>query len=100
MFPLTCKKNHAPSKVNYANLDTSCSEQNPVFLAGASSFGHLESIDCTVLSLLFTTIACLTPYPSVDTIVFNHFISNFATQACMVKGVDKQMGWLIVESVH
>ncbi|MDK2644601.1 DUF5677 domain-containing protein [Vibrio vulnificus] len=85
-FSWACEKNHAPSKVNYANLGTSCNEQNPLFLVGASSFGHLEPIDCTVLSLLFTTIACLTPYPSVDTIVFNHVLADFAaqvSQACI-----------------
>lgn len=79
-FSWACEKNHAPSKVNYANLGTSCSESNPLFLVGASSFGHLEPIDCTVLSLLFTTTACLSPYPSVDTIVFNHVLADFAQQ--------------------
>ncbi|WP_146075931.1 DUF5677 domain-containing protein [Vibrio jasicida] len=86
-FSWACEKNHAPSKVNYANLGTSCNEQNPLFLVGASSFGHLEPIDCTVLSLLFTTTACLTPYPSIDTIVFNHVLADFAkqvSQACLV----------------
>ncbi|MGF1718133.1 DUF5677 domain-containing protein [Photobacterium chitinilyticum] len=79
-FSWACEKNHAPSKVNYANLGTSCDESSPLFLVGASSFGHLEPIDCTVLSLLFTTTACLSPYPSVDTIVFNHVLSDFAQQ--------------------
>ena len=79
-FSWACEKNHAQSKVNYANLGTSCNEKNPLFLVGASSFGHLEPIDCTVLSLLFTTTACLTPYPSLDTIVFNHVLAEFAAQ--------------------
>ena len=88
-FSWACEKNHAPSKVNYANLGTSCGESNPLFLVGASSFGHLEPIDCTVLSLLFTTTACLSPYPSVDAIVFNHVLSDFAKQvseSCIAVG--------------
>ncbi|HAS6672285.1 hypothetical protein JHT19_08060 [Vibrio parahaemolyticus] len=85
-FSWACEKNHAPSKVNYANLGTSFNEQNPLFLVGASSFGHLEPINCTSLSLFFTTIACLVPYPNIDTIAFNHVLADFVkqvSQACI-----------------